>query len=89
MERRDSNQHSSDEAARELLNTEISELSDKIELLSKTRDSLEIKFNQMICNADPTKPNDLSVCVSEAQAIKRKADEQTCDIDNRLEPLIS
>ena len=86
-EKRDLANETSDEAAREILNSEITDLSDKIDSLTKTRDHLYKKFEEIISRADPTKFDELSVAVSEAQALKRKANEQTGDIEKLRESL--
>ena len=85
-EKRDLANETSNEAAREILNSEITDLSDKINSLTKTRDHLYKKFEEIISRADPTKFDELSVAVSEAQALK-KANEQTGDIEKLRESL--
>ena len=66
---------------------EILLISDKIDSLTKTCDHLYKKFEEIISRADPTKFDELSVAVSEAQALKRKANEQTGDIEKLRESL--
>ena len=66
---------------------EITDLSDKIDSLTKTCDHLYKKFEEIISRADPTKFDELSVAVSEAQALKRKANGQTGDIEKLRESL--
>ena len=85
-EKRDLANETSNEAAREILNSEITDLSDKIDSLTKTCDHLYKKFEEIISRADPTKFDELSVAVSEAQALK-KANEQTGDIEKLRESL--
>ena len=78
----------SEESAKEILNQEMKELQEKTAMLEKSKANLETKFVSMVKAAEKRK--DIQVMISEANALKRKSEEQAGEINvlqSALSPL--
>ena len=68
----------SKEKVKEILNQEMKELQEKIAILEKSKANLETKFVLMVKAAEKRK--DIQAMISEANALKRKSEEQAGEI---------
>jgi hypothetical protein len=74
------NEKTTSETAKEIIKMEIEEIQSKISLLEKSKDTLNNKFDKIVMNTANMPNDDVVIAISEANALKRKAIEQTEDI---------